>query len=105
MQTSVTGLEDALPLVGPPLSTAFGCFDPLQQATVVLLDPNGHPTFTADTDPVIASIPFTVSAPCGTPTTFDGFVANPGTVSCPDADRAAAETTGPVSLSFPGGTA
>jgi cyclophilin family peptidyl-prolyl cis-trans isomerase len=100
-----TNLQDfPIPLVEPPLSDVFGCFDPSQQATV--LDLSFLPDLNAALDPVITPLfPFTVSAPCGTPTTFDDFEENPGTESCPDVDRLAAETTGPVSLLFPGGEA
>jgi cyclophilin family peptidyl-prolyl cis-trans isomerase len=98
-----TILQDSpIPLIEPPLDDAFGCFDPSQQATV--LDLSTLPDLTAALDPVITpSFPFTVSAPCGTPTTFEGFVANPGPPSCPDLDRLTARTTGPVTLLFPGG--
>ena len=100
IQTSMTGLEGALPLIDPPVSTstAFGCFDPVQQATV--LDPNAFPALQAHDDPILP-LPFTVAAPCGTPTTFEDFDPKKGPDECPDEDRLAAETTGPISLLFP----
>jgi cyclophilin family peptidyl-prolyl cis-trans isomerase len=106
IQDSMAGLENELPLVEPPVSTstAFGCFDPVQQATVI--DPNtfDDPQLGAENDPILP-LPFTVAAPCGTPINFDDFDPKEGPEECPDVDRLAAETTGPVSLLFPGGTA
>jgi cyclophilin family peptidyl-prolyl cis-trans isomerase len=102
METSFESFP--IPLLEPPLSTVFGCWDPAQQATV--LDTPSLPSLFSVQDPVMPDspfFPFTVSAPCGTPTTLESFVPNPGTGGCPDDDRLSVETTGPRSQFFTGG--
>jgi peptidyl-prolyl cis-trans isomerase A (cyclophilin A) len=97
-----TSLEDSpIPLLEPPLSDAFGCFDPTQQATVVTFEPNDPDPYAAVDPDITPLFPFTVSAPCGTPIAFEDFVERPGRGSCRDPDRLAAETVGPATLAFP----
>ncbi len=92
------------PLEQPPLyGVPYGCWDPSLQATV--LDTPSLPGLVAVADPDIPTIFYTVSESCGTPTTIAGFVETPGPAQCPDVSRIAVATTGPASLTFPGGTA
>lgn len=102
LETAIFGLPWTVPLhQAPSYATSFGCFDPADQATVLVTAL--LPDLAGEPDPVIPGFLFTVSAACGTPTTVETFVADPGPAECPDADRIAIRTTGPVSRNFPGG--
>lgn len=106
-----TALESSpVPLLEAPLSDPYGCFDPSLQVTV--LDTGSLPSLVAVADPVVVPallplLPFTLSSPCGTPTTLASFVPNPPPPGCqdPQNDRIAVATTGPRSLLFPSGSA
>jgi cyclophilin family peptidyl-prolyl cis-trans isomerase len=92
------------PLQQPPFyGTTYGCWDPSLQATV--LDTPSLPGLAAVVDPDIATIPYTVSVGCGTPTSLATFFETPGPPQCPDVSRIAVDTTGPRSLLFPSGSA
>jgi cyclophilin family peptidyl-prolyl cis-trans isomerase len=92
------------PLQQPPFfGTTYGCWDPSLQATV--LDTPSLPGLAAVVDPDIATIPYTVSVGCGTPTSLATFVETPGPPQCPDVSRIAVDTSGPRSLLFPSGSA